>query len=176
MRTKEQIDAYVKKTTYGLLGNNTGLPDTSATISTRSGSFVYTYVPTPPGSNLIYTVDGQPVHCFDLHRLTVNVRIWRVGSYPQLVRNAWTNLEIAGRGVHPTPWSRPAGSRIFNFPIRGSRQTVIWRHDRPCLSVMRHEGISPPCIEKYATGLIHITIRGEWKEFNDYVVGHAILP
>jgi len=170
MRTKEQVDAYVKKTTYSLFNNN------SATLSTRSGSFFYSYAPTSPGSNLTYTVDGQPVHCFDLRRLTVNVRIWRVGPYPSIVRTSWANLEIVCQNVRPAPWLRPASWRTFNFPIKDSEHTVIWQQDRPCLSLMRHEGISPPCIEKYAdTGLIQILIKGEWKEFHDYIVGHAIL-
>jgi len=170
MRTKEQIDAYVKKTTYGLLSKNAA----SFVAGARGGSFFYVHAPTPPGSDLIYTVDGQHVYCIALKSLNVSVRIWRNGPYSPITHSTTATIEIACSDVRPTPRFRPAAWRTFNFPIKGSEHTVIWQQDRPCLSLMRHNGIAPPCLDKFDSGLILITIKGVWKEFNDYVVGHAI--
>jgi len=172
MRTRAEINAYMEKTTYGLLtAKNAGRGMYAA-----YKSFFFEHVPFPSQATLpalVVVVDGYPLVCKDVVNLTANTRALRNGQesadrYSTLAEVALV-CPAAGSTIQP---HKP--NRRMNLRERDGENVVIWFQDKPCLTLKRSEGIRSVRAFFAYGGIVHVELRGRWLEFDAFVKGHEI--
>jgi len=166
MRTQAQVNEYIKTVSCGLLEH------IDAHRTNKGAMYVHASTTGRSATDLVLDVDGQHVLCQKTVFITVDSWYW-VNKITQTTAGSLTEVTIACSAILPEPGRISLDLLDFDFPVPSVRNMVIWWRDRPCLTLTQSGGLGDPSVSN-ANNLAHVRIRGHWKEFHEFLLGHDI--